>query len=134
MKWLVYKYSVLFSILWILIIFVLCATPGQYIPSNNWLDLLSVDKLVHAGIFGTLMFLLLLVAIKNNYSSLRIACYYVFTVAYGVGLELMQAFVFSNRSADWKDAVANTFGATVVLLFISRIKRFYFKKNTGNLI
>ncbi len=134
MKWLIYKYSGLFSVLWILIIFILCATPGQYIPSNNWLDLLSVDKLVHAGIFGTLMFLLLLVTIKHRYTKSRLILFYVFTVAYGIGLELMQAFVFSNRSADWKDAVANTFGATVLLVFSNRIKRAYFQQKTDSLI
>jgi len=39
----------------------------------------------------------------------------------------MQAKVFSDRSADWFDVIANTFGCLVALLLRSKINRLVFK-------
>lgn len=44
-------------------------------------------------------------------------------VLYGAALELMQATWFSNRSADWKDIVANSFGCVVALLLHDRWRK-----------
>jgi hypothetical protein len=45
-------------------------------------------------------------------------------VCYGAALEWMQANLFSNRSSDWKDMVANSFGCLVALLLIKKIRKF----------
>lgn len=123
MKFIVYKHSGILSLLWTLVIFILCATPGQYIPSNNWLDLLSVDKLVHAFIFWLLSVLLIMFAVRKMYSTWVYTSFFVLCVCYGVALELMQAYVFTNRSADWQDAVANTTGCIIALFFVTKIKK-----------
>lgn len=122
MKHFVYKHAVLFSILWAVIIFILCATPGQYIPSADWLELLSVDKFVHASIFFILTALLLLVAIKYQQTQATVLIYFLLCVSYGGLLEIMQATVLSNRSADWQDMVANTFGCVVALLLFKKLR------------
>ncbi|MBL7932286.1 MAG: VanZ family protein [Bacteroidia bacterium] len=127
MKFFIYKYVGVFSFLWALIIFVLCATPGQYIPSNNWLDLLSVDKLVHAFIFCILNMLLITLAIKREYKNWVFVVFFSLCVGYGISLELMQAYIFSNRSADWQDAVANTSGCIIAFFFVKRIRRLKIK-------
>lgn len=127
MKNFVWKYSASLTILWMLIIFILCATPGQYIPSANWLELLSFDKFVHASIFFTLTILLFTVAIKYKKTNrVHIVCF-VFAVCYGASLELMQAYCFSNRSADWKDMVANTFGCIIAALLLKKLRACYAK-------
>jgi hypothetical protein len=123
MKNLIQKYPLSLAIIWALIIFILCATPGQYIPSANWLDLLSVDKLVHAGIFFTQCFLLFAVVFKYNQPRGMLYVYLFSAILYGVSLELMQAYVFSNRTADWKDIVANSFGCLIALFFLGRIRK-----------
>ena len=46
------------ALAWALCILVLCLMPGRALPSWDWFDLLSLDKLVHAGMFGTLTVLL----------------------------------------------------------------------------
>jgi VanZ family protein len=125
----IYKRPIALAVVWALIIFGLCATPGQYIPSANWLELLSVDKLVHAGMFFTLTALLFTVAAKYRQGKGMLFVYFLSAVLYGVSLELMQAFYFSNRSADWKDVIANTFGCTVALLFLKKISS---HKNNGS--
>lgn len=126
MKHQIYRNSGIYTFIWASIIFILCATPGQYIPSASWLDLLSVDKFVHAGIFYTLSTLFLVTAIKHNQSKATILLYILICVAYGVSLEWMQATFFINRSADWQDIIANSVGCLMALFFYSNLKKWVF--------
>lgn len=117
------KYSLSFAILWTILIFVLCSTPGQYIPTTNWLELLSFDKFVHASIFFVLTCLWLIYFFNSNrlYISSMIIII-LFCVSYGGLLEIMQAKVFSHRSGDWFDFIANSFGCLMGLWFFSKKK------------
>lgn len=118
------KYSIQAAILWSLIILILCSTPGQYIPTTNWLELLSFDKFVHASIFFTLTCLWLIVGFKiNKLSTNNIILIIMSCVAYGGLLEIMQATVFSHRSGDWLDFIANSFGCLMGLWFFSNKKK-----------
>ena len=117
------KYSLLAAVLWTLIIFVLCCTPGQYIPTTNWLELLSFDKFVHASIFFVLTCLWLISLLKiNKLSNLSIILILLSCVLYGGLLEIMQATVFSNRSGDWLDFIANSFGCLMGFWFFYKKK------------
>ncbi|MBL7935784.1 MAG: VanZ family protein [Bacteroidia bacterium] len=117
------KYSLLAAFLWTLIIFVLCCTPGQYIPTTNWLELLSFDKFVHASIFFVLSCLWLISFLKiNKLSNLSIILILLSCVLYGGLLEIMQATVFSHRSGDWLDFIANSFGCLMGLWFFTKYK------------
>jgi VanZ family protein len=131
MAGILYRHAALFAVVWVLIILLLCATPGQYIPSADWMDLLSVDKLVHALMFFILNCLLFLTALKHHHSSKMLAFYFFAAVIYGISLEVMQASMFSNRSSDWKDVIANTFGCLVALLFLKRISKYTQSQNHG---
>jgi len=122
MKNQIYRHSGVFAILWAFIIFVLCATPGQYIPSASWLDLLSIDKLIHASIFFILTMLFLITAIKKNQSNSKVFGYVTICIAYGSVLEWMQATFFINRSADWQDIIANSVGCLIALFLFKKIK------------
>lgn len=116
------NYSLYVAVGWTAVIFMLCSAPGSYIPSSLWLELLSVDKLVHASIFFTLMIVWQVHFFKNQppvlYKALLIlgAC-----VLYGGLLEIMQATLFSQRSADWLDFTANTVGCVLGLVFYNNI-------------
>lgn len=117
------KYSLFAAVLWTLIIFILCCTPGQYIPTTNWLELLSFDKFVHASIFFVLTCLWLISLLKiNKLSNLSIILILLSCVLYGGLLEIMQATVFSNRSGDWLDFIANSFGCLMGFWFFSKKK------------
>lgn len=120
-----YKHCLWLSVAWTIIIFVLCATPGQYIPSASWLELLSFDKWVHASIFFILAALLLTVAIRKNQSFGVMVVYVILCISYGGLLEVMQAKFFSNRSADWQDFVANSFGVLVAFALLKKIRIVY---------
>ncbi len=124
MKKLLLKYSIFLAIFWAITIFGLCATPGQYIPNANWLELLSFDKFVHASIFFILCTLLLIISIKYKQSKTAILIYFLISVLYGGLLEIMQAKCFSNRAGDWQDFFANSFGCAVALLLFKKLSRF----------
>ncbi|MES2567189.1 MAG: VanZ family protein [Bacteroidota bacterium] len=119
------KYSLLAALLWTSIIFILCCTPGRYIPTTNWLELLSFDKFVHAGIFFVLMCLWLMHWIHlNKLNTLTILFTAILVISYGGLLEIMQATVFSQRSGDWLDFIANSFGCMMGLWFFYKRKAF----------
>jgi len=117
------KYSLLAAIIWTIIIFVLCCTPGKYVPTAHWLELLSFDKFVHASIFFILTCLWLVYMFMTNKLSMVTMIFIIFgCVAYGGLLEVMQATVFSQRSGDWLDFIANSFGCLIGLWFFRKNK------------
>ena len=117
------KYSLLFAVLWTVIIFILCSTPGHFIPTNNWLELLSFDKFVHASIFFVLTILWLVYFLTaNKLSPLISATIILFCISYGGLLEIMQSNLFSQRSGDWLDFIANSFGCLMGWLFFYKKK------------
>ena len=121
---LVSKHSLLLAVIWTIIIFILCCTPGKYIPTVSWLELLSFDKFVHASIFFTLACLwLMYLHYSNKLSTPSISITILMCIAYGGILEIMQATLFSQRSGDWLDFIANSFGCFMGLLFFSKKKR-----------
>lgn len=120
-----HSYKLAFS--WALLIFALCSMPGRYIPSTSWLELLSFDKWVHAGIFFVLVSLLCLSVTIHQQPGYLFALFFLLSVLYGGVLEIMQAKVFSERSADWQDFAANSFGCTAALLFHKKTGSFLLK-------
>lgn len=123
MKRFISKYPKLSAYAWGIIIFILCSTPGNYIPSSNWLDLLSFDKFVHASIFFILAILWLnYFKINTQLHTLKIILILFFCCLYGGLLEIMQAKLFSNRSGDLLDFIANSTGCLIAPFFYSKIQ------------
>lgn len=113
--------------LWALVILILCGIPGKDIPHISFLELLSFDKFVHAGVFFVLItlclrgFLLQTRFLKLQQSAKQIAL--VFCILYGVLMEVMQGTLFEGRSASLLDIVANSFGCVVGLLLYKKIEQ-----------
>ena len=105
------------ALLWALLILFLCGMPGKDIPHISFLELLSFDKFVHAGIF----FVFILLAIRGfilqtNFLKLQHAAKpvaFFICAAYGGLMEIMQGTMFEDRSADVYDFIANSFGCTM---------------------
>ena len=111
------------SIVWAFVIFGLCATPGQYIPTVSWLEFLSFDKWVHASVFFVLCTLFFITVLKNERPFYYAILAFFLAVVYGGGLEVMQARVFSERSGDWLDFFANSFGCLIAFTLYPKLKR-----------
>lgn len=122
------RYSLVLALLWTAVIFGLCCMPGRYIPTTSFLELLSFDKFVHASIFFVLQLLWMLV--YDDRGKLAHGYYLVAlgSIAYGGLLEIMQATLFSQRSADWFDFLANSFGCVMALVFFRKIRRKLFQQ------
>jgi hypothetical protein len=119
----IFKYSFWCAFAWTAVIFGLCCMPGRYVPTTDWLELISFDKFVHAGIFFTLTCLWLIYIYKRNkLTTISILLVLLLCIAYGGLLEIMQATLFSQRSADWFDFIANSFGCAMGFWFFSKKK------------
>lgn len=102
------------ALLWALLILVLCLMPGAALPAWHWADLLSVDKLVHAGLFAVLG-VLLFVGISRHYGarvlrSSTVLAIVLVGIGYGGALEIMQMLSALGRRGDWNDFIANSAG------------------------
>ena len=118
---------------WAMIILILCGTPGRDVPHFSFLDLFHFDKFVHATIFFVLVILSVRgfrLQTKNNYLRQNSAFLAVgLSIAYGGILEILQGTVFSERTADFYDFVANSFGCFVALLLYPKISKRFPKFN-----
>lgn len=101
--------------------------PGKAIPKINWLELLSFDKFVHASIFFVeQLFLMRGLLSLTNKSFLKVNYKWVsvlFCVAYGGSLEIMQYYVFSERSGDVLDFIANSTGCITGLFLFNPLTK-----------
>ena len=111
------------ALAWALCILVLCLFPGRALPSWDWFDLLSLDKLVHAGMFGTLTVLLAGAfqqqGTRNSFLPLAVGV----SAAYGLGTEFLQSLEVLGRRTDLNDMIANTVGAILGALFCASCLR-----------
>ena len=100
--------------LWALLIAVLSFFPGNRFPK---VEITRVDLAVHFFFYTVLTFLL----IDSHYRESKkvwwgknpVLSAFLFSISYGILVEILQGTVFVNRSADLTDVVANTFGAII---------------------
>lgn len=112
------------TLLWAIFIMVICAIPGNRIPKLSFLEWLKPDKIVHLLVFGLLSILLLRSflntgAIYPDEKKIAIIAI-IICILYGALVEVLQYFVFINRSGDLRDALANTIGVFIGLWIYNR--------------
>ena len=94
------------AMLWTLLIFIGCFTPGKDIPK---VDVPLIDKWVHLVLFGGFTFFWLCVKPLTKFSWLAVM--FLIAVALGSFIELMQGWLtFLGRSMELMDAVADSIG------------------------
>ncbi|MFN3917291.1 MAG: VanZ family protein [Flavobacteriales bacterium] len=110
------------AIFWSLFILVLCAIPGSEIPDVSFWSLLTADKMGHITMFVLLtLFCIVGFRKQNSFKLLRIHAKrsaLVYAISYGTVLEILQEYLFFERTGDIYDGVANIVGCFLgVLLF-----------------
>lgn len=110
------------TLLWALVILVLCLIPGKELPRYWWTDLFSFDKVVHAGVFFVLAWLMV-VAVRPTGAAPAVRWTAGVCVAYGGLLEVMQGTLMTDRYADVGDFVANGIGVALGLWWWHRRER-----------
>lgn len=105
------------AILWGIVILVLCAFPGGNLPRVSFNFIIPLDKLVHTILFGVFCFLLILGNAKQyTFTVLRnypILISVVISIFYGILIELLQEYVFTERSFEWMDVIADSSGSLI---------------------
>jgi len=104
-------------IIWIIIVLVLSGYPGSQLPK---VAVWQFDKLVHVVMYSILSFLLFIAFNKqffNNEKRFRIKIIIVFlSISYGGVMEILQEYIFINRSGSWIDFIANSVGSILGVL------------------
>jgi len=108
--------------LWTLFILILMAIPGNMLPREETTFIPNLDKLVHATLFGSFVFLWSIYYAtrkeKNNNSYSRFVLILIIACLYGVATELMQKYLIPNRDYDIFDILADSIGAVLGFLFV----------------
>ncbi len=112
------------SLIWALLILVLCAIPGGSLPQIHFFTIPNFDKIVHAGLYFPLAFFLCAEfdLTKKTIFQLSGPLLTMLIVAfYGGLIEILQEKLFINRSADimdfFSDLVGGLAGLTIYYLF-----------------
>ena len=112
-----YKYAYL----WAILATFLCGTNGHNIRQFSFTDLFGIDKLAHMLLFGTETFLIAIATQKlDDYKSsfqIILPAFLIGTV-FGIIIEILQATLFTNRSFDYLDMLANTIGCALAWLIL----------------
>ena len=88
--------------------------PGDEFPDAGWLDKIYFDKLVHIGLFLTLVFLWILpsrerASNEGNNEKIYVGITLAF-IGYGIAIEFIQLYFIPHRSFDFFDILADSAG------------------------
>lgn len=117
------------AILWIILILVLCMLPGKDIPHTGWFSLKNLDKVVHFGMFGGIVFFLALGYYRQKkHVPVQMLFMFVLCAAfYGLTIEFVQKYYAVDRSFDMQDAAADTLGAIAGVWVFKLFRRWFLK-------
>ena len=106
------KHHILLSTVWTIIILVLSGMPGSKIPH---IHIPGIDKAVHFTMYSVFTFLLLNSFTEQKKFRLstinKMVVVFIAGASLGALNELLQATIYSGRSAELADEVANMIGS-----------------------
>lgn len=92
--------------------------PSFYFP--------GMDKVIHAGMYGTFSLLVLFGLIRiNHFRSKPVAINLLLIFTYSALMELLQYLFIASRSGEWRDLLANLSGI-LLSLFVVLLYRMIF--------
>lgn len=110
------------GIAWLFVIVVLLLLPSRDLPQQaSWMDKIHFDKMVHAGLFGSLVFLWLF-PVYISVKSLKTRRWLTFlliagVVLFGIASEWLQYYFTADRHFDLEDWAADVGGALLGIGF-----------------
>lgn len=106
-----------------------CLTPSNDIPIVN---IPNLDKLVHAFfyfVFTILWFLFFKNQVKKKNQLKLLVVAALFSIVFGIGIEILQDKLTTTRSGDFFDVLANLMGTTIAFVLVLFAKRIRKKSN-----
>jgi len=123
--------TIIFAVIWLLIVTTLLCIPGTQLPKIKWDDKIWFDKWIHVLLFMILVMLWNKVysGKKNIHLNTRKIFFQIMIVGfvYGILMELVQKYFIPYRSFDLMDILAD--GAGCAIGYFISIKRFAKSKN-----
>jgi VanZ family protein len=119
------KYPLLLLISWSVLIFIITAIPGNYIPQPlGFINLFSPDKIAHIFIFTPFSYLFLDFLLLRKNAKFKKRKYYIFVLLCGIiyagFTELLQLFVIVGRSGNIYDFLADLIGVFLGIIVFNR--------------
>lgn len=117
------------TILWALFILFACGAQPGTLAKLRLEDLFGYDKPIHAFLFGMQAWLGITANLTHRQSATKtsgakgtkiVLQWCLTAAAYGALIELMQKFIFTGRSYDYFDMLANTLGCVIVYFIASK--------------
>ena len=118
--------TIVFAIIWFLIITILLCIPGTKLPKITWEDKIWFDKWIHVFLFMVLVILWskaysskknIRVNLRKIFFQIMVLC-----LLYGILMELVQNYFIPFRSFDLFDIIAD--GVGCAMGYLISIKRF----------
>ncbi|MCK5857406.1 MAG: VanZ family protein [Bacteroidales bacterium] len=111
------------AFVWALVIFIIIAIPGVYIPKPHgaW-ELLSPDKIIHLAMFAPFSYLMMWghQKRKGRKNNLFVAPLIIGTI-YAISTEALQFYVVVGRNGNIYDAMADIIGVILGLIIFHKI-------------
>lgn len=108
------------AITWAIVILVLSGIPGSSLDKVSFWEIIYLDKIMHMFMYFILTLLLISGFKKqlNTRNEKIQPCFYsvIIGIFYGGIVELLQEFIFPERSAELFDFISNSFG-TILACF-----------------
>ena len=101
------------AVIWLIIIVVISGFPGDKVPE---VPIWQFDKLVHSVVYLVLSVTLLIAFPKAKRKLIWLITIILFGIFYGGIMEILQHYIFINRSGNWYDFMANAVGTVIGLL------------------
>lgn len=119
------KYSLFLFISWSVLILIITAIPGNYLPQPlGFINLFSPDKIAHIFIFTPFSYLFLGFLLLSNTAKFNKRKYYFFVlfcgIIYASFTELLQLFVIVGRSGNFYDFIADLIGVFLGIIVFNR--------------
>lgn len=110
---------------WLIVVFTMSLMPPNNIAEAPKIP--HLDKVAHFIFYFVLTILIFLTLRKENNCIKKIKNIYIFSFVFafliGIFIELLQKTLTNYRSGDFYDALFNTFGIVVALLFVENINK-----------
>ncbi|MBK8700910.1 MAG: VanZ family protein [Saprospiraceae bacterium] len=112
-----------FAIVWTLFTVLLSGLSGNTVSKMMVVDFFGADKLAHLGVYGILSWLWARSFAMNRSNKIAMCYALIISTFIGVSMEICQKFIFSGRSFEYDDMVANLTGSITALLIFSLVNK-----------
>ena len=118
--------TIVFAVIWLLLVTSLLCIPGTKLPKITWQDKIWLDKWIHIFLFMVLVIVWNKVysGKKNIQNNIRKIFFQIMIIGivYGIAMEIVQKYFIPFRSFDVGDIIADAIGCVVGYLI--SIKKF----------